>query len=277
MRDASPLRYPGGKWRVAAFFERVIQLNRLGGSLYVEPYAGGSSLALSLLFTEQVSEIHLNDLDPAIHAVWHSVLTHHKEFVRLVMETPVTPDEWLRQKDIYSKGLTVGKFALGFATFFLNRTNHSGILNGGMIGGRKQSGLWKLDARFNRLELGLRIKRIATFKSRIHLSCEDAIQFLRGHKFPMKSLIYLDPPYYRAGRRLYLNAYQPDDHSTVSECTQKLRSPWIVSYDNVPQIRKLYKSVRSRRLRLLHTARSARTGDELLFFAPGLQVPANMW
>jgi DNA adenine methylase len=197
--------------------------------------------------------------------------------MELLSEIPVTPEEWSKQKAIYLKGLAAGRFALGFATFFLNRTNHSGILNGGMIGGRKQRGPWKLDARFNRLELRRRMERITSFQTRIHLSCEDAIQFLRNHRFPRRSLIYLDPPYYRAGRRLYLNAYNPGDHAAVSECAQKLRSPWIVSYDNVPQIRKLYKNVRSRRLRFLHTARSARIGDELLFFAPALRIPANMW
>ncbi len=276
MRDASPLRYPGGKWRITALFERVIRLNGLRGAQYVEPYAGGASLALSLLFREQVSEIHLNDLDPAIHAFWHSVLTRNQDFIQLLDETLLTPDEWSKQKAVYDKGSPAGKFALGFATFFLNRTNHSGILNGGMIGGRKQDGPWKIDARFNRSELRRRIERISSFRDRIHLSCEDAIQFLRNHKFPRKSLIYLDPPYYRAGRRLYLNAYKPDDHAAVSEYILGLRSPWIVSYDDVPEIRGLYKNVRSRRIHLLYTARSARNGDEVLFFAPGLRIPGSV-
>jgi len=276
MRDASPLRYPGGKWRIAPLFERVIQLNGLSHSLYVEPYAGGASLALSLLFRGQVSEIHLNDLDSAIHAFWHSVLTCSRDFIQLLAETPVTPDEWSKQKAIYAKGLTAGKLALGFATFYLNRTNHSGILNGGMIGGRKQRGPWKVDARFNRLELRRRVERIGRFKNRIHLSCKDAVEFLHDHKSSRTSLIYLDPPYYRPGRHLYLNAYEPGDHSAVSECVQGLRSPWIVSYDDVPEIRGLYKNVRSRRLCLLHTARSVRDGDEVLFFAPGLRIPARL-
>lgn len=276
MRDASPLRYPGGKWRVAAFFERVIRLNRLGRPHYVEPYAGGASLALSLLFREQVSEIYLNDLDHAIHAFWHSVLTRTRDFIQLLTETPVTAEEWLRQKAVYAERPRVSELALGFATFFLNRTNHSGILNGGMIGGRKQRGPWKLDARFNRTELRRRVERIAVFRSRIHLSCQDAVQFLRNDRAPRGSLIYLDPPYYRPGRHLYLNDYNPGNHAAVSECTQELRSPWIVSYDDVPEIRALYKHVRSRRLRLLHTARTARNGDEVLFFAPSLRIPAKL-
>jgi DNA adenine methylase len=276
MRDASPLRYPGGKWRIAAFFEQVIRLNGSTRTKYVEPYAGGASLALSLLFKEQVSEIYLNDLDPAIYAFWHSILAHNRDFIQLLNETPVTPVEWSKQKAVYAKGTAAGQFALGFATFFLNRTNHSGILNGGMIGGRNQRGPWKIDARFNRFELLRRIERIGSFRDRIHLSCEDAIEFLRNQKFTRKSLIYLDPPYYQAGRRLYLNAYKPGDHAAVSEFILGLKSPWIVSYDDVSEIRRLYKSVRSRRIHLLHTARFAKKGDEVLFFSPGLRIPGSM-
>jgi DNA adenine methylase len=276
MKDASPLRYPGGKWRIAAFFEQIIQLNGLNRPQYIEPYAGGASLALSLLFTEQVSEILLNDLDPAIHAFWHSVLTHNRDFIQLLNKTPVTPGEWSKQKAIYAKGATADKFGLGFATFFLNRTNHSGILNGGMIGGTKQHGTWKIDARFNRPELQRRIERVGNFKDRIHLFHEDAIEFLRNHRFTKTSLIYLDPPYYKAGKHLYLNSYKPSDHAAISKDIIGLGSPWIVSYDDVPEIRELYKNMRHRRIKLFHTARSFREGNEILFFAPGLMIPESL-
>ncbi|MFZ5452449.1 MAG: DNA adenine methylase [Thermodesulfobacteriota bacterium] len=277
MKAASPLRYPGGKWRFAIFFENIIRLNGLNRTQYIEPYAGGASLALSLLFKDLVSEIHLNDLDPAIYAFWHSVLTRNRDFIQLLDETPVTPEERTKQKAIYAKRPMADNFALGFATFFLNRTNHSGILkNGGMIGGKNQCGRWKIDARFNRSELRRRIERIGNFGDRIHISCEDAIEFLRNHNFAETNLIYLDPPYYRSGRRLYLNAYTPSDHKAVSEYILGLRFPWIVSYDDVPEIRGLYKNVRSCQIQLFHTASFARKGDEILFFAPGLQIPENI-
>ncbi len=256
--------------------ESIILLNGSDRTRYIEPFAGGASLALSLLFKDHVSEIHLNDIDPAIYSFWHSVLVNNQEFIHLLDETAVTPEEWTRQKAIYSSGLSAGSLALGFATFFLNRTNHSGILNGGMIGGRKQSGLWKIDARFNRPELRRRIERIGKFRDRIHLSCEDAIEFLGNNVFPNPSLIFMDPPYYRAGKYLYFNAYKPEDHTAVSEFILGLCSPWIVSYDDVPEIRELYKGVRSRQINLLHTARSLRHGKEALFFAPGLRITESM-
>jgi DNA adenine methylase len=275
MRSASPLRYPGGKWRIAPFFEQLIRLNELGARRYIEPYAGGASLALSLLFGNQVSEVHLNDLDPAINAFWSAVLNNNGELRDLIRATPVTPEEWARQKRIYAKGHSAGALAFGFATFFLNRTNHSGILNGGMIGGKDQTGIWKVDARFNKPELLRRIERIGSYKNRIHLSCLDAVQFLADLKPSRDSFVYLDPPYYRAGSELYLNAYSLEDHAEVRKSVRRLRAPWVVSYDDVPEIRRLYRAVKSRRLELLHTARCLRLGKEVLFFSSGLRIPVR--
>lgn len=273
MRDASPLRYPGGKWRFSTFFEQIICFNRLDSCDYFEPYAGGASLALSLLFANHVAEIHLNDLDPAVHAFWKIALTRNKDLRDLIDSTEITPEEWIRQKEIYKQGRAASILDLGFALFFLNRTNHSGILNAGMIGGRAQEGKWKVDARFNKPELIRRIKRIGSYRHRIHLTQLDAIDFLNQTKPSRNSLVYLDPPYYKAGARLYLNAYGPGDHAEVRKTVKKLSASWVVSYDDVPAIRKLYRSVRSRHLSLQHTARSSKLGKEVLFFSPRLKIP----
>jgi DNA adenine methylase len=277
MRDASPLRYPGGKWRLFGFFERTIAINFRTAPKYVEPYAGGASLALSLLFKNLVREVWINDLDPAIHAFWHSVLKHPEEFSERIKAVPLTPAEWKEQKRIYANGLALGRFALGFATFYLNRTNHSGILNGGMIGGKNQTGPWTLSARFNRDELARRVLRIGEWKSKIHLSCQDAAVFLSSVALDSETLLYLDPPYFRAGRALYLNAYHPDDHEEVRDIITSIRCPWIVSYDYHPRINQLYKGYRSRRIDLLHTARTAKMGRETLFFSSQVKVPLTRW
>jgi len=276
MRNASPLRYPGGKWRLASFFQQLINLNFRKPPTYIEPYAGGASLALSLLYTDKVREIYLNDLDPAIYAFWHSVLKRTNCLVRLIERTNVTPAEWRRQKKIYAAGLAAERLSLGFATFFLNRTNHSGILNAGMIGGNDQSGDWKLDARYNREELITRILAIASQRRRIHFSNTDATDFVRSNKRLKNTLTYFDPPYYRPAH-LYLNTYAPDDHAKMRDFVLKLPSRWVVSYDDVPQTRKLYKHLTYRRVQLLHTARAARQGKEVVFFSPDLRVPTLMY
>jgi DNA adenine methylase len=273
MRTASPLRYPGGKWRVAPFFERLLEINHLEKGRYVEPYAGGASLALSLLLRRKVGEVYLNDLDRSIYSFWHTILTRSQDLIEFIDQVPVTLEERAKQKAIYARASTVSTFVLGCATFFLNRTNHSGILNGGMIGGKEQTGRWKLDARFNRGELTERVRRIASVRSLIHLSCRDALDFVKDFRSSKRTLVYLDPPYYRAGHQLYMNAYRHDDHVAVRRAVGRIVSPWVVSYDDAPQIRTLYKPLRSRKLRLLHTARTARDGSEVLFFADGLRIP----
>ncbi|MBB3260369.1 DNA adenine methylase [Paraburkholderia bannensis] len=277
MKTASPLRYPGGKWRVAPFFNRLLAANRLEGIDYVEPYAGGASLALSLLFQDKVGAVYLNDLDVAIYSFWWAALEHNQRFIDEVAAVEVTPDEWQRQRSIYMQGKRADPFALGFATFFLNRTNHSGIMNGGMIGGKAQRGEWKLDARFNKDDLISRVARVGSHRSRIHLSNLDALVFLSrlGHR-RRERLIYLDPPYFKKGPDLYLNAYSPQDHAKVREAVENIEVPWVVSYDDIPEIRKLYAGVKTRGFDLLHNARTTRTGREVLFFSNSLRVPRSV-
>ena len=201
------------------------------------------------------------------------MLNRTDHLIRLVRDTPLTIPEWRRQRTQYSRGLAAGKLALGFATFYLNRTNHSGIMNGGVIGGQLQKGDWKIDARFNRVELERRITCIADQKRRIHIYCQDALEFLRSRSFGTQALIYLDPPYFRNGKALYMNAYTAPDHQRVSTIIRRGRWRWVVSYDDAPQIRLLYPEVPSRRFTLLHTARVAHVGREVMFFGPRLMIP----
>jgi DNA adenine methylase len=274
VKTASPLRYPGGKWRVARFFERLLRANFERPPDYLEPFAGGASLALTLLFRGFVSRIFLNDLDPAVHAFWQTVIGDTDRLVRLIEKTPISPAQWRKQRKIYQCGLHESRLQLAFSFFFLNRTSHSGILNGGMIGGAQQRGDWKIDARFNKRDLIERIRRIAAENKSIHVSGIDGLEFLgQHHRRGNRSMVYVDPPYFNAGRDLYLNAYRPDDHSDVRDAVHALRAPWVVSYDDVPPIQALYRDARCRHLNLIHTARDTRIGKEVMFFSDQLRIP----
>src|ERR1022692_246657 len=263
----TPLRYPGGKGKLAAYIKRLMKENRLLDGEYVEPYAGGAAIALELLFHEYVSRIHINDISKPIHAFWKSVLIHTEELCKLIIDTPITVKAWDQQRRIMENANNSDLLALGFATFFLNRTNHSGILNGGIIGGRDQTGPWKIDARYNSSELVRRIQSIASMKGRIRLYRQDALRFLKSGvtRWPEKTLIYLDPPYYVKGRDLYYDFYEHEDHERVARfLTQNVdRQRWIVSYDNVPQIRKLYQGTRNVVYDIGYSARSASQGSEV--------------
>ena len=273
MRSASPLRYPGGKWRFTPFFNNFISRNFDKPPLYIEPYAGGASLALSLLFDNKVSGVWLNDLDPAIYACWYSILHESDRFCEALERIPVTLGERQKQKAIYAQGLARGTFELGFSTFFLNRTNHSGILNGGVIGGVAQLGTWKIDARFHRTELIRRVQRVAEYRKRIKLTCLDAAILIKGLRQASNCLVYLDPPYVSAGKALYMNAYKESDHALVRQAVGRLNRKWIVSYDSVPLVKKLYRQYRVRGVELVHTARVAKLGHEVLFFSDDCIIP----
>ena len=276
-RFSSPLRYPGGKSSLISYMEALFRINQFVGGVYVEPYAGGASLALTLLFREYASCIYINDLDKALYAFWDSVLNDTERLCRKIRDTQVTPQEWERQRRIYMRSTDSSRLSLGFATFFLNRTNRSGIIaSGGMIGGRKQRGRWKIDARYNGPNLAKRIERIALYRDRIHLFNLDAIDFLRfaADELALNSMVYLDPPYYVKGkRRLYTNYYNHDDHASVAGLLPQMPFRWLISYDNTPAIRRLYRSFPKREYSIGYTAAERHQGSEVMFFSPNLLLP----
>jgi DNA adenine methylase len=273
----TPLRYPGGKGKLAAYVKEIIRTNNLYDGVYVEPYAGGAGIALELLFQEYVEKIHINDLSQPVYSFWKSVINNTDELCRLVKNTRLSVASWDRQKRIFANPRDHTYVQLGFATFFLNRTNRSGILNGGIIGGRDQTGPWKIDARYNADELIFRIESIAKMRNRIKLTRSDALALLRFGlpKWPMKTLIYLDPPYYDQGRELYYDYYKSDDHAELAKfINNKMKARfWIVSYDNVSQIKRLYSGFRSIVYNVGYSAREVRTGKEVMFFSPKLEIP----
>jgi DNA adenine methylase len=272
----TPLRYPGGKAKLAEYVKSLMTQNRLLDGEYVEPYAGGAAVGLELLFHEYVSRVHINDVSRPVHAFWKSVLDHTDALCRLVRDKPLTVKTWDEQRRVMENPREHDALALGFATFFLNRTNRSGILNGGIIGGRDQTGPWKIDARYNSTELVNRIQSIASMRDRIMLTRQDALKFLKGgvQKWPEKTLIYLDPPYFVKGRDLYYDFYEPEDHASVAEFVRRIaKQRWIVSYDNAPAIRKLYAGLPYIVYDIGYSARSASRGSEVMFFADGLRVP----
>ena len=278
-RYKSPFRYPGGKAAVADFVKAVFRGNRLLDGAYAEPYAGGASVALALLFEEYASAIYINDVDPAVYAFWFAALYDNETLCRRIRDARVTVDEWKRQRAVlHASDETTTD--LGFAAFFLNRTNRSGIIaSAGMIGGADQSGAWKLDARYNARELAERVARIGRYSDRIHVSNLDALAFLKQvpPTMPAKKLIYLDPPYYVKGRRrLYANFYEPDDHAAIAKALAKTRFPWLVSYDNVADIRHLYARYRRVTYELRYTAAERQSGAEVMFFSPNLVVDPSL-
>jgi DNA adenine methylase len=267
----SPLRYPGGKTFLFPLFDNIIKANALKNVTYIEPYAGGAGAALALLFLEKVEKIIINDYDRAIYSFWQSAVNNADKFIEKIKTIRVTVSEWKRQKSIYMDRDHADMFDLGFATFFLNRTNISGILDGGPIGGLRQKGKWKINARYNKIALINKIQQLALYKNRISVFNRDGVDLIKEYLGKKDVFIYLDPPYYEKGASLYLNHYKENDHAKLAEELNNSHDAiWLLTYDNKEEIKTLYQKRRSECFTLTYNAYESREGKEIMIFSDAL-------
>lgn len=279
-KTLSPLRYPGGKTSIFPMVTNIIDNNFDVPCSYIEPYAGGGGLALALLFSGKAKEIHLNDLDKSIWAVWNSILNESDSFIKKILETDVTIEEWHKQRYIQANKDAFSDLDLGFSTFFLNRTNRSGIiLKAGVIGGLCQNNeKYKLDCRFNKVGLINRINKILSFKDSIYIYNCDAVEFMKkmDTEEAENTCFFIDPPYYEKGASLYTNFYDKNAHSEISEVIASLNNKWLLTYDNASEIKTLYKKFKCYEFNLKYSLARKRTGTELFFCHGKINIPNEL-
>lgn len=273
----SPLRYPGGKGKLEPLMELLIkQTGHLGGT-YVEPFAGGAGIALELLEKGIVRDIVLNDLDKGIYSFWRAVLTETERFVTDIRNAELSIDEWHRQRNIIDD-CSRYSYELGFATFYLNRTNRSGIIKGGVIGGAEQAGNWRMDARFNREALIERILKLARRKKHIHLYNKDVNSFIQNYlpKYQQNAFVYFDPPYFDKGKQLYLNFFSYDDHVRIEEMiNNQVNCDWVITYDDAREIAGIYQNHIVKRIDLNYSAAVKRKASEIIIFKRKSMIPTD--
>ncbi len=263
----SPLRYPGGKNCIFPFMSKIFYENRLLGINYAEPYAGGAGLALRLLIEGYVNSIYINDYDRAIYAFWKTIIEMPEEFSCWVKKVEISVKNWTKYKEIQKHAADVTLFELAKSTFFLNRTNISGVIKGGVIGGIEQKGKYKIDARFNKTDLIQKIQLVGTLSNRITVSNLEGIAFLeKMNRKKEEVFIYLDPPYYQKGADLYMNYFSKKDHEKLSKYATKMKQFWMISYDNHDFILNLFSQQKKIKYRLSQST-SNRVGDEVLIFS----------
>jgi DNA adenine methylase len=275
----TPLRYPGGKQKIAPFVAEILQYNSINDINYIEPYAGGAGVAINLLLNNKVKKIHLNDKSIPIYSFWKTLIENSDWLCKKILISSLTISEWKKQKEILKDTSNHSLEEIGFATFYLNRCNRSGILNGGVIGGLNQTGNWKIDARFPRKELIKRIEAIANEIDNIkvtNLDAEVLLGQLEKTNTKKKKIIYCDPPYVDKGEKLYFNYYKHDDHKRISELIQACnKNYWIVSYNYNDYIYNLYKDRKNFTYNLQYNASKVYLGQELFIFSDNLKIPNN--
>ncbi len=271
----TPLRYPGGKRRLNEVVKRLLDLNGLHDVHYVEPFAGGAAIAIGLLFEEYASYIHLNDLSRPVFAFWKTALEQSDWLCGRIENVRVSMAEWRRQRAIFDDADQAAERDLGFAALFLNRTNRSGILAGGVIGGKRQTGKWSLDARFGKPELIRRIQKLGRYQSRIKLYNRDGLEFTQNVAANLKgpTFIFFDPPYIERAGRLYLNQCTLADHQALARCIGELAKPWIVTYDPAALEHHLFPKLRRIVYDIHYTVNRRYRGQEVMYFADSLRVP----
>lgn len=275
--NPSPLRYPGGKYKLYPYVSKLVEENSC--TTYIEPFCGGAAIALGLLFDGIVKNIIINDYDYTIYCFWDSILHRTDEFVQMIENTDVTLEEWHTQKLIRENIEDYDRLQIGFSTFFLNRTNRSGIIDkAGPIGGLQQSGNYPIDCRFNKSRLIEQIRKIAAHRDHIEIYNMEALDFIEEIILKKRKIfIFFDPPYYGKGPGLYTNFYTHGDHVNLANTIlEKLKNRrWIVTYDNVNQIKAMYAKAASIEFKLQYTLQSKKSGSEVMFLAKNTRRPTQ--
>ena len=275
---ASPLRYPGGKGALYSRLRGLIRDSDLAGCTYIEPYAGGAGAGMALLVTGQVERVVINDLDPAIYAFWSTLVGDPDGLIARIEKAKLSVPEWKRQRKVYLDCDLSDLDTLGFATFYLNRTNRSGVLNGGPIGGLDQSGNYKIDARFNRSQLAERVRVLGLYADQISVSSCDGRSVIKKHGRSRKAFIYADPPYFEKAGSLYLNAFNEENHRqlarTLNDCAS---GSWLLTYDDVPQVHELYAERRRRTFELNYSAHRVTKATEIAVLSDGIGDVSDGW
>ncbi|CAM5515322.1 hypothetical protein BSAF29S_01199 [Bacillus safensis subsp. safensis] len=276
MTNPSPLRYPGGKFKTYKYVEQLIEINN--SNIYIEPFAGGSAVSLQLLINNKVKQVYLNDYDRSIYAFWYCVLYKNQEFIDLIRETPISMDNWFKQKEIQKNKHQESLLSLGFSTFFLNRTNRSGIIKAGVIGGITQSGNYKLDCRYSKEKLIEKVKIIGDNRDKFKIFNVDATEFISDVIVDTKgAFTFFDPPYYQKGPGLYTNFFKHEDHYKLSKVIQEALNDqkWIVTYDYNEEIKKMYSSLSYKTYILNYSADRKRQASEYMFFSNKTNIPES--
>lgn len=271
----TPIRYPGGKTKLYPEIKAILKSNDLLGHPYAELFAGGAGLAIKLLLKGDVSSIVINDYDCAVYCMWDAIVNHSEELCEFIDSVALDIETWKTMRDMYQNRDDIDDFELGKAAFFLNRTNVSGILSGGVIGGLNQTGSYKMNARFNRETLKKKIADIGARRDDIEVTRLDAEDFIDDRMDDSELFAYLDPPYVQKGPGLYRSAFDEAKHRSLARKVGNAKSKWVVTYDADKLVDDIYGDYERGDLEISYTANVKAVGKEKIILGPELVWPAG--
>lgn len=276
MDTRNPLRYPGGKTKLVPYIQKLLITEGLKNCTFYEPYAGSAAVTFHLLKNNMIKKAIINELDPLIYCFWYSVMNYTQELTEKIISVDISVETWKEiskyRRSEYIKNKSI--LEIGFAGFFLNRTNYSGIIKANPIGGIDQGAKNKIDCRFNKEKLVSSIYELSSFKDRLQIYNMDAIEFLKlttKYKRNTNIFVYIDPPYFEKGPTLYRYFYNNDMHKELAKYIKTKAFPWLISYDDNFQIKNLYKRKFQQQIYMDYSVNTNKKGKELLI--SNMEIP----
>ncbi|MBX9735480.1 MAG: DNA adenine methylase [Phycisphaerales bacterium] len=232
----SPFRYPGGKTWLIPWIRRWLTSLPERPVEFVEAFAGGASVGLTVGVESLADHVSLVELDRDVYSVWRTILSPAvSSFTDRILHFAVT--EASVRAIIASPVRSWPDRA--FRTLIRNRMQHGGILAAGaslMREGENGNGLL---SRWYPETLVRRIEEIHAHRRRFGALMVDAFGVLRANAHRPECAYFVDPPYVAAGRRLY--AHHQIDHEALFRSCSKLAGPFLMTYDDSPEIQGLAK------------------------------------
>jgi DNA adenine methylase len=231
--NPSPFRYPGGKSWLIPYVRRWL-LNIKSPVHFVEPFAGGANVGLTVALENLAEHVTLVELDKDIATVWQTILGNQaSRLTKMIVSFPISK----RAVRSALKSTTRSQLSHAFNTLLKNRVRRGGImtedaslLNFGE-NGRGIKSRWYPET------LKKRIDAISQHRQKISFFWGDGLEFIQNVGKTQNLAFFIDPPYTGAGRRLY--RHFEIDHRKLFETVAELSGSWLLTYDNSKEIRAL--------------------------------------
>lgn len=232
----SPFRYPGGKTWLVPYVRQWLKSSEYHPFEFAEPFAGGAIVGLSMLFEQLARKLTLVEKDDDVASVWEAILSIQGErFAESIVSFEFSERS---VREVLSKRPR-NLFERAFQTILKNRVQRGGILASGAGFVKQGENGRGMASRWYPRTLGRRITAIHEQRHLIRFIHGDGIEFIREREGRKEMVLFIDPPYTVAGRRLY--THSEVNHEELFQVVADTKGDFLMSYDNAEPVRKLAK------------------------------------